>query len=172
MLVGAHCRDVGETLRTQHRAEGGAEDGGSPPLRDKQLLIVGGKGKVTGELPFCFNGAPGPCGWIVEGKHTGTPIRFGTFFAATDDGNAASPRRCVPATYSGLLSETPTDQISHVAEGQVCPTGAGGYVFPGRFDGVSSAGRFSEIMRAPDLSPAKGHALCRIVQGLRDSTTA
>ena len=84
------------------------EGGGSPaPLRDKQLFIAVGKGKVTGEVPFCFNGVPGPCGWFVQGTHNGRPISSGTFHAAIDDGNAASPRRCAPATYSALLYDTP-----------------------------------------------------------------
>ena len=48
----------------------------SPPLRDKQLLIASGKGKVTDELPFCFHGAPGPCGWIVQAPQGHTdPLR-------------------------------------------------------------------------------------------------
>lgn len=122
-----------------------ARGGASPPLRDQQLLIAIGKGKVTGELPFCFNGAPGPCGWIIQGSHKGSPIRSGTFFAAIDDGGAASPRRCVPASLSGLLYETADDAITQVGEGQVCPNGAGGHVFTGRVDIAGVSGRFQDI---------------------------
>lgn len=122
-----------------------AEAGESSLLRTRQPLVAVGTGKVTGELPFCFNGAPGPCGWIVEGKHTGTPIRSGTFFAAIDDGNAASPRRCVPAIYSGLLNDGPADAIAQVSEGRVCPNAAGGYAFTGRIDFGGGSGRFQEI---------------------------
>lgn len=124
---------------------GAAAEAVSPPLRDKQLLIASGKGKVTDELPFCFNGAPGPCGWIVQGTHQGTPISSGTFFAAIDDGHAASPRRCVPATLSGLLYETPDDAIAQVGDGKVCPNGAGGHVFTGRVDIAGVSGRFQDV---------------------------
>jgi len=122
-----------------------AEVGGSSPLRPHQPLIATGTGKVTDKMPFCFSGAPGPCGWFVEGTHRGTPIRSGTFFAMIDDEKAASARRCVPATYSGLLYESADDYIAHVAEGRVCPDHAGGYVFTGRFDGPSGFGRFREV---------------------------
>jgi len=132
-------------------AVAGAESGGSSPLRDTQLILAVGKGRVTGDVPFCFNGAPGPCGWIVQGTHQGTPIRSGTFFAAIDDGDAASPRRCVPAVYSGLMFETPDDAMAQVSEGKVCPNGAGGYVFTGRFDSLSGNGRFREV------SGGRGH---------------
>jgi len=135
-----------------------AEGGGLPPLRDKQLLIASGKGKVTDQLPFCFNGAPGPCGWIVEGTHKGTPIRSGAFFAAIDDGKAASPHRCVAATISGLLYETPDDAITQVGEGQVCPNGAGGHLFTGRVDIAGVSGRFQ------DLSSGRGHVLITIAK--------
>ncbi len=122
-----------------------AAAGGVPPLRDKQLITASGKGEVTEGLPFCFNGARGPCGWIVQGSHKGTPIRSGTFFAMIDDGHAASPRRCVPATYSGLLYETPDDAIAQVGDGKVCPNGAGGYVFTGRVDIAGVSGRFQDV---------------------------
>lgn len=138
-------------------AVAGAESGGSSP-RDKQLILTVGKGKVTGEWPFCFNGAPGPCGWIVQGTHQGTPIRSGTFYAVIDDGDAASPRRCVPAVYSGLLYETPDDAMAQVSEGKVCPHRAGGYVFTGRFDSLSGNGRFREV------SDGSGHVQVTIAR--------
>jgi hypothetical protein len=82
-----------------------AEGGESSPLRAEQSVIAGGTGKVTGELSFCFYGARGPCGWIVEGEHTGTPIPSGTFFAAIDDGKAVlvtmTANGCATLTLAG-----------------------------------------------------------------------
>ena len=100
---------------------------------------------MTDQLPFCFNGAPGPCGWIVQGTHKGTPIRSGTFYAAIDDGHASTPRRCVPATLSGLLYETPDDAFSQIGEGELCSNGAGGHVFTGRVDIAGVSGRFQDV---------------------------
>jgi hypothetical protein len=140
-----------------------AETGGSSPLRDKQLIIAVGKGQVTDEPPFCFTGAPGPCGLIVQGTHKGSPIRSGTFFAMIDNGNAASPRRCVPATFSGLLYATPDDAIAQVSEGKVRPHGAGGYVFTGRFDGASGTGQFREV--------SKGSGRLRVTVAANGSAT-
>lgn len=77
--------------------------------------------------------------------HRGTPIRSGTFFAAIDNGQAAPPRRCVPATLSGLLYETPDDAITQVGDGTVCPNGAGGHVITGLVDIAGVSGRFRDV---------------------------
>lgn len=146
-------------------------DGGSSRLTAAQLLVAGGIGKVAGELPVCFNGAPGPCGPIVEGKLTGTPIRSGTFFAAIDDGGAADARRCVPATMSGLLTENPTDTIAYSATGRLCPRGGGGQVFDGRVDLGAGTGRFQDISsgrgRVVVTASARGAAAFSLVAHLR-----
>lgn len=143
---------------------GAAADGsGSAPLRDKQQLIATGKGKVTDELPICFNGAPGPCGWIIQGTHKGTPISSGTFFAAIDDGGATTTRRCVPATVSGLLYETPDDAITQIGGGKLCPNGAGGHVFTGRVDIAGVSGRFQDV--------SSGHGRIRVTIAKDGSAT-
>ena len=130
-----------------------AEIGGSPPLRDKQLLIASGKGKVTDECPSASTVPPAPAAGSFRAPTRARRSVRERFFAAIDDGNAASTRRCVPATFSGLLYETPDDAITQVGEGKVCPNGAGGHVFTGRVDIAGVSGRFQ------DVSSGRGHIL-------------
>ena len=127
-----------------------AAGGEAPDPRPRQPLVAVGEGKVTDPLPFCFNGAPQPCGWIIQGTHSGTPIHSGTFYAAIDNGGIASSRHCVPAIYSGILYDAQANELAHTADGRVCPNGAGGHVFTGRSDdisgnGLSGDGRFGDV---------------------------
>lgn len=111
-------------------------------LRPRRALAVDGTG-VADPDP-CLD-RPGRCGWMLKGTLAGIPIAHGTFFSVIDDDGAANPDHCVPATYAGLLGAGPDQTIAHVAEGEVCPDGAGGSVFAERFRITGGLGPFDGI---------------------------
>lgn len=115
-----------------------ADDGGRP----RRPLAADGSG-VADPDP-CLD-RPGRCGWVLKGTLTGIPITEGTFFSVIDDDGAANPDHCVPATYAGLLGAGPDQSIGHVAEGEVCPDGVGGYAFAERFRITGGLGPFDGI---------------------------
>ena len=76
----------------------------------------------------------------------------------------------MPASYTGLLYDSPTDEIAHLAEGQVCPDRAGGS-FTGRSDIGSGTGRFQEVSggrgRVLVTMPANGSVTVTLAGHLR-----
>ena len=121
---------------------------GIAAANSRQPIDEIGSGTVTDDP--CVDGRPGRCGFTLKGNLDGVPADE-TFFSVIDDDGAATPDRCVRAHYAGLLGDGPDQSIGHVANGRLCPDGAGGYVFEGHFRITGGLGPFDGASGGGDI---------------------
>jgi hypothetical protein len=117
------------------------------PNRDLPLIEFG---EGTASPDPCLN-REGRCGFVLQGTVSGTPVE-GTFFSVIDDDGAASLDRCVRARYAGVFGAGPDESIGHTARGRLCPDGAGGFAFAGRFRITGGFGSFEGLSGRGDLA--------------------
>lgn len=124
----------------------------APSRRELPLSEVG-VGTATADP--CLD-REGRCGFVLKGTLDGDPADE-TFFSVIDDDGKARDDDCVPARYAGLFGDGPDQSIGHVSDGKLCPDGAGGYVFTGRyrikgglgpFEGAHGRGRLVALLPA------------------------